>query len=262
MNAEQACDRLQAPFDPSEVKWKPQSVKGNRALAIAYVDARVVMDRLDDVFGVGGWQTAYSVVQDGVVCKLRVKVASEWIEHHDVGSFSEQPDDGDKLKAAFSDSLKRAAVHIGIGRYLYRLPHQWCDYDPQGRKFAKQPTLPDWAKPKPQNQTPPPPAKPAAPPKPNGSEMPKTGEELEARLASFSDNLAKQGLCRHGELMAYIQQHAKVSTFSPDMKTWNAAQIKVAVNWAKNFEAERRNPPKPAEQTEYEEEIYEGGDEQ
>ncbi|MCA1685873.1 MAG: hypothetical protein LC745_07765 [Planctomycetia bacterium] len=39
---------LAALFDPSEVKFKPQSVKGNRALAICYIDARAVMDRLDE----------------------------------------------------------------------------------------------------------------------------------------------------------------------------------------------------------------------
>jgi hypothetical protein len=48
---------------------------------------------------------------------------------------SEQPDGGDRLKAAFSDALKRAAVKYGVGRYLYRLPSQWVDYDPQRRQF-------------------------------------------------------------------------------------------------------------------------------
>ena len=51
MTTEQIADALSAPFEVREVKWKPQSVKGNRALAIAYIDARLVMDRLDEVFG-------------------------------------------------------------------------------------------------------------------------------------------------------------------------------------------------------------------
>ena len=50
------------------------------------------------------------------------------------------------MKAAFSDALKRAAVKFGVGRYLYRLPAQWLDYDSQKRQFARPPTLPDWAK--------------------------------------------------------------------------------------------------------------------
>src|SRR5207302_5686984 len=44
--------------------------------------------------------------------------------------------------AAFSDALKRAAVKFGIGRFLYRLPAQWVDYDPQRRQFVRPPTLP------------------------------------------------------------------------------------------------------------------------
>ena len=149
MTSDDLAARLGEPFDAGEVKFKPQAVSGNRALAIAFVDARAVMDRLDDVFGVGGWQTAYRAAEDGVFCRLRVRVGAEWVEHEDVGSYSEQPDDGDKLKAAVSDSLKRAAVHLGVGRYLYRLPRQWADYDPQKRQFVKPPPLPAWALPRP-----------------------------------------------------------------------------------------------------------------
>ncbi len=47
---------LAEPFEPPEVRFKPQVVSGNRAMAIAYVDARVIQDRLDEVLGVAGWQ--------------------------------------------------------------------------------------------------------------------------------------------------------------------------------------------------------------
>jgi hypothetical protein len=55
---------------------------------------------------------------------------------------SEQPDDGDKLKAVSSDALKRAAIKLGIGRYLYRLPRLWVEYDPLRRQFVRPPQLP------------------------------------------------------------------------------------------------------------------------
>jgi hypothetical protein len=139
---------LTEPFAIHEVKWKAQVVRGNRALCVAYVDARVVEDRLDAVFGVDGWQDAYHLLPNGnVVCKLRVKFGTEWIEKSDVGSQSEQPDEGDRMKSAFSDALKRAAVKLGIGRYLYRLPQQWVDYDPNTRQMKQQPMLPEWAHP-------------------------------------------------------------------------------------------------------------------
>lgn len=139
---------LTAPFPANAIHWKPLAVKGNRALAVAYLDARAVMQRLDSVFGVGGWKDAYTPVAGGsVVCTLSIKVDGEWVEKTDVGSPSEQPDDGDKLKAAFSDGLKRAAIKCGVGRYLYRLPRQWVDYDPQARQFVRTPQLPAWALP-------------------------------------------------------------------------------------------------------------------
>lgn len=139
---------LTAPFPREAVHFKPLTVKGEKALAAAYLDARAIMQRLDTVFGVGGWKDRYQITSTGsVVCCLSVKVDGEWVEKTDVGSPSEQPDDGDKLKAAFSDALKRAAIKVGIGRYLYRLPRLWVDYDPQRKQFKAQPQLPAWALP-------------------------------------------------------------------------------------------------------------------
>src|SRR4051812_24990379 len=84
---------LAAPFDPSLVRFKPGAVSGNRALALAYVDARVIQDRLDEVLGVEGWQDEYKCLEDGsVVCRLRLRLGEEWISKVDVGSPSEQPD--------------------------------------------------------------------------------------------------------------------------------------------------------------------------
>lgn len=141
---------LANPFPASAIKWKPQTVKGNRALAVAYLDARLVMDRLDQVVGVEGWRDEYEVLPDGsVICRLSVHTPFGLSQTKcDVGSPSEQPDAGDRLKAAFSDALKRAAVKFGIGRYLYRIPMQWLDYDPLKKRFTETPRLPDFAKPK------------------------------------------------------------------------------------------------------------------
>jgi hypothetical protein len=139
---------LTAPFPAEMVHWKPLAIKGNRALAAAFVDARAVMQRLDSVFGVGGWKDRFQVIDGGAVMfTLSVCVDGEWVERSDIGSPSEQPDESDRLKAAVSDGLKRAAVKLGVGRYLYRLPRQWVDYDPQSKQFVKTPTLPAWAMP-------------------------------------------------------------------------------------------------------------------
>jgi hypothetical protein len=154
---------LATPFEPREVKYKPQMVKNNRCLAMAYIDARLIQDRLDEVLGVENWEDAYRILPDGsVMCRLRCKLGDRWITKTDVGSPSEQPDGGDRLKAAFSDALKRAAVKFGIGRYLYRLPAQWVEYDPVKKQIAETPKMPAFAIPKGKAQ--PPQAAPAAPP--------------------------------------------------------------------------------------------------
>jgi hypothetical protein len=142
-------ERLAAPFDPRDVHWKAQTVKGNRALAVAYLDARNIMDRLDEAVGIENWRDSYEVLPDGsVVCTLELCLDGQWVEKSDVGSLSEQPDAGDRLKAAFSDALKRAAVKFGVGRYLYSLPAVWVDYDPAKKQLVGVPQLPDWARPK------------------------------------------------------------------------------------------------------------------
>lgn len=157
MEPKDILDALSAPFEAADIKWKPQAVKNGRALAVAYLDARAIQDRLDEVFGVGGWQDEYQLVADGsVVCKLSVRIGDDWVSKMDVGSPSEQPDGGDRLKAAFSDALKRAAVKLGVGRYLYRLGGVWADYDPVRKQFTNPPTLPRHALPGPVTHTQPP----------------------------------------------------------------------------------------------------------
>lgn len=257
---------LEEPFDPSELKWKPQTVKGNRALAICYVDARVVMDRLDDVFGVGGWQTNYSIKDDGVVCRLRVRVNGEWVEHEDFGGYSEQPDEGDKKKAAFSDALKRAAIHLGIGRYLYRMPRSWADYDEQKKCITKPPPLPDFALPRrrepaPQQQKPveqPKPAEkkpePAATPQPapqkaNGE--PINGAELVPWLESADAKAVAELGVAAGWLSEEVVKRVRAAhkDANKDCEKWNAPLVKVAVGAARTVyaEAKERAAKKAAE---------------
>jgi hypothetical protein len=139
-------DKLAVPFKEDRIKWKPQSLTKDRkrAMAVAYIDARVVMERLDEVLGPENWQTEYEVLDSGTcVCKLSIRLPSgEWIHKADAGGESDQEDAGDRRKASFSDSLKRAAVQFGVGRHLYALPKQWCDYDDAKKKFVNPPRLP------------------------------------------------------------------------------------------------------------------------
>ncbi|MCX8087953.1 MAG: Rad52/Rad22 family DNA repair protein [Meiothermus ruber] len=124
-------DMLSEPFAPEELQWRVEALSKDkrRALITPFVRHSAVLERLDEVAGIQGWQDSYEVVQiparaDGfyaVKCRLTIMdVAKE-----DVG-------EGNSLKAAFADALVRAAAKFGIGRY----PRQWVDYDPVGEKFV------------------------------------------------------------------------------------------------------------------------------
>ncbi len=234
---------LADPFDPADVKFKPQAVKGNRALAIAYADVRAVMDRLDEVLGPVGWQDDYEVLPDhSVVCRLTIHVGERSVRKTDVGSPSEQPDGGDRLKAAFSDALKRAAVKFGIGRYLYRLPQQWADYDPAKRCFVQPPRLPSWALPNgagradraaPTNSPPPKkdePPRPQAGPQANGKTTDiKTGAELLDRLRKRDAELAAEGRARPGELLSHVVAMGVKAGYGAAVEQWPAPAFQLAV---------------------------------
>jgi hypothetical protein len=111
-----AIPQLRRPFTPEAIRFKVQTVfKGNSGcLVVAYIDARLVSDRLNAVCP-DAWSAEYQPV-DGtklMICRLRVFD----VTRQDVG---ESPKG--MSKDLFSDSLKRAAVHFGVGVSVYALP--------------------------------------------------------------------------------------------------------------------------------------------
>lgn len=220
---------LAAPFPDKDVRFKPGAVSGNRALALAYVDARVIQDRLDEVLGVDGWQDDYECLPDGsVVCRLRLRLGDEWVTKVDVGGPSEQPDGGDRLKAAFSDALKRAAVKFGIGRYLYRQPSQWLPFDSQRRQFLQAPSLRGKA------------------PEKSGHPLPASGTELKQRLQDHDAVLAGKGVCAPGELIKHVLDAGVRAGHGDDLTKWSGPAIQLAVQETRAFEAARVSRPRAA----------------
>jgi len=132
MLSKEIVEALAKEFDPAEVDVKVQALAKDRTRGqvVAYIDARTVLDRLDEVVGPGHWQDSYEIIadrQDGErrLVEVRCRLTIMGITKEDVG-------EGDSAKAAFSDALKRAAVKFGVGRYLYRLPKVWADLDQYG----------------------------------------------------------------------------------------------------------------------------------
>lgn len=121
-----ALPRLRAPFTPAAVKWKIQTNPKKydngwgKATIVAFIDARLVGERLNDAVGTD-WSTVFgpAVVQDqcaAVACRLTVLGSTR----EDVGTSTQGGEIG--VKTAYSDAFKRAAVHFGIGAPLYALP--------------------------------------------------------------------------------------------------------------------------------------------
>lgn len=117
-------NQLKQPFPEGAIKWRigQTSKDGTKALALAYLDAREVYKRLDDVCGAGGWQTKLKEINGGFICELSLRMPSgEWITKSDSADYT----DIESIKGGASSAVKRAAAVWGIGRYLYYLPAVW-----------------------------------------------------------------------------------------------------------------------------------------
>lgn len=122
---------LHKPFPANEIEWRVGSTNADktRGLALAYLTARHVMERLDEVCGAENWQDRYEFHGARTVCYLSIKIGDEWVTKADGAGDS----DVEAEKGAISDALKRAAVKWGIGRYLYGLASPWVELEAAGR---------------------------------------------------------------------------------------------------------------------------------
>jgi hypothetical protein len=113
-----------------------------RGMVVAYLDARAVQKRLDEIVGAFNWKNVYSLWQDNSqICGISIfnEERNDWITKFDGAPNS----DIEPIKGGLSDSFKRAASAWGIGRYLYEVPSIWVEVEPKGKSYAiKQDQLP------------------------------------------------------------------------------------------------------------------------
>ena len=110
---------LTLPLSISEIDFRIQSInRGGYATILAYKDARVDMNRLDDVVGAENWARDHKEVKGVVYGGIGIYIKDRWVWKWDAGteSFTE------KQKGEASDSFKRAGFNWGIGRELYDYP--------------------------------------------------------------------------------------------------------------------------------------------
>jgi hypothetical protein len=126
--------RLREPFEPRDVDFRVQgkvNEQTNRAQVVAYIDARAVQDRLDAVVGAGNWSFDWTplVIENGDLMVTKGTLIVHGVAKSDVGSAS----NFEQSLGAVSHCFKRAAVHWGVGRYLYNLPVAWVAVERGGR---------------------------------------------------------------------------------------------------------------------------------
>lgn len=131
-------DELRKPFDANKVHWRVGATNLDKhgklkwgdkpqAVPLAYIDARDVMQRLDEICG-EKWQCRYPFAG---CCEVGIKINDEWLwRSNGAGATNVEAE-----KGQYSDSFKRAAVLWGVGQYLYDVPNIWMPIN-QYRAFS------------------------------------------------------------------------------------------------------------------------------
>lgn len=148
--------KLSEPFPSDAVHWRVQGQPyprdgKNFAMALPYLDARDVMDKLDEVCGPENWQSEYTETAKGrIICRIGLNIYNgtstpNWIWKSD--GAGDTAVEGEK--GALSDALKRAAVSWGVGRYLYRIESPWVECEvsqKNGKTYWKKWAVDPWLK--------------------------------------------------------------------------------------------------------------------
>ena len=157
-------DQLRRPFPLTKIHWRVGNTNAKKlgckpweateGAALAYVDARDVMKRLDDVLSTENWQCRYPISDNGLlICEIGIRASIFGLDRGDWiwKSNGAGETDIEAKKGACSQALVRAGVVWGIGQYLYALPFSWVDLDrgklSKGTIAMLGESMPTWASP-------------------------------------------------------------------------------------------------------------------
>jgi hypothetical protein len=112
-------NKLREPLRADQIEFRVQSInKGGYATILAYKDARVDQQRLDDVVGPLNWQRQHVMTNHNCIVSIWNENIGQWVYKEDTGTESNT----EAQKGLASDSFKRACFNWGIGRELYDYP--------------------------------------------------------------------------------------------------------------------------------------------
>lgn len=136
-----ATRQLRRPFGADAIEYRPlgRAGKDSKVAVAFYIDARLVVARLNQVVGAAGWSDTYDPLLRleapahyfPVECALTVLGVTK----RDVGQWARNEVSDNAWKSAYSDALKRAAVKFGVGAFLYSIPRIRVAADMDGEKL-------------------------------------------------------------------------------------------------------------------------------
>ena len=106
-----------------EIELRVGSTNDSGFQLLLYKNARIDMQLLDEVVGVGNWQREHYILGNDIYCKVGIynQELKQWVWKADAGSSGTIEEE----KSKASDSFKRACVCFGLGRCLYSAPFVW-----------------------------------------------------------------------------------------------------------------------------------------
>lgn len=129
---------LSAPFSSADIEWRVSATNRDKTkgLAVPYVTNRAIQNRLDHTVGIDGWHNDFVPWKGerAQLCGISIYFPDmqTWITKWDGADDS----DIESVKGGLSDSMKRAAVEWGVGRYLYGMTQVWVMIEQRGKGYV------------------------------------------------------------------------------------------------------------------------------
>jgi len=117
-NNKKLTDTLMRPLPKEALKKHP-----SRSY-LTTINPIYVTDRLNEAFGVGGWQFTPEVVQDDTNPKMVIMRGTLTADKHNIKVIqfggNDNDDRGDAYKGASTDALTKCASYLGVGAEVWR----------------------------------------------------------------------------------------------------------------------------------------------
>ncbi|WP_162612166.1 Rad52/Rad22 family DNA repair protein [Flavonifractor sp. An306] len=137
-SARELQEALSAPFQSADIEWRVSATNTAKTsgLAVPYVTNRAIQNRLDSTVGIDGWHNDFVPWkgEKAQLCGISIYLPElkDWLTKWDGADDS----DIESVKGGLSDSMKRAAVEWGIGRYLYGMTQKWVSIEQRGKGYV------------------------------------------------------------------------------------------------------------------------------